>query len=74
MVPYKKVKPKRANRHGPGMLLIDIKATVILKGPVRTALQTLFISVIKTNQFILQVAQIAVYTTHKYSVGRTYNC
>jgi hypothetical protein len=23
---------------------------------------------------MLQVAQIAVYTTHKYSVGRTYNC
>ena len=34
-----------------------------------------FVSVIKTNQIMIQVAQVAVrYKTHKYSVGRTYNC
>ena len=37
------------------------------------------ISVIKTNQFMLQVAQVAVCSqintkTHKYSVDRVYSC
>jgi hypothetical protein len=36
------------------------RQTVLFKDPVRTALQTLFNSVIKTNQFILSVAQVAV--------------
>jgi phosphopantetheine adenylyltransferase len=31
----------------------DEAQTAVLKDPVRTALQTLFISVIKTNQFML---------------------
>jgi len=34
--------------------------TALFKDPVHTALQTLFISVIKTYQFMLQVAQVVV--------------
>ena len=34
--------------------------TALFKDPVRTAQYTLFISVIKTNQFMMQVAQITV--------------
>jgi hypothetical protein len=34
--------------------------TALFKEPVRTALQILFISVIKINQFVLYMAQVAV--------------
>jgi 7-cyano-7-deazaguanine synthase in queuosine biosynthesis len=47
--------------HFPNMQTFKDEAqTALFKDPVRTAQQTLFISVIKTNQFMLEVAQVAV--------------
>jgi len=40
----------------------DDKRTALFKDPVRTAQKTTFISVIKSNQFMMQVAQVAIYS------------
>jgi hypothetical protein len=57
-------------------LFKDEAQTALFKGPVRTALQTLFNSVIKTNQFMMEVAHFFSdqHKTHKYGVGRAYSC
>jgi hypothetical protein len=52
--------------------------TALFRGPVCTALETLFNLVIKTNQFMVEVVLVAVffsdkYKPHKYSVGRANN-
>ena len=50
----------------------DEAQTALFKDTVRTALSTLFISVIRTNQFMLYGAEVAVcseITQNTYSVG-----